>query len=319
MKRARWRGDLRVIFAMQWTRGSAMRLPTTRFAGVRLAHTLPKHTIFLPAGGAEDGPAQKTLPGGTTPTACIFGWVGGREKAMRKYAHLYTKRGVDVVAMLLKPEHVYSPVKHGRAATEQVVDALTAIDTIERPLLIQGFSAGAYMYGNLLTTLDARGGDGVAFTERIKGFVFDSPVDLDGVPFGLSRAIFGNDSEGTVRQRAVQAVLETYLSPALPMRKYYQASSDAMHGKDFSAGFSSPLPVPSAFLYSDADTVTVSADIQTVTGKWRARGSDVEEVEFEGTKHVMHLQSYPEVYERAVASLIHKALGATASLGEEHA
>ena len=107
----------------------------------------------------------------------------------------------------------------------------------------------------------------------------------------------------------VQKVLETYLSPSLPMRKYYQASSDAMHGKTFGAGFRSPLPVPSAFLYSDADTVTVSDDIRTVTAKWRASGSDVEEVEFEGTKHVMHLQSFPEPYERAVANVIRKALG----------
>ena len=276
---------------------------------VRRAHTLPKHTIFLPAGSTESSPAQKALPAGNAPTACLFGWVGCREKAMRKYTSLYTQRGVDVVAMLLRPEHVYRPVSQGRQATEQVVDALTAADTIERPLLIQGFSAGAYMYGNLLTTLDARGAAGVAFTQRIKGFVFDSPVDLDGVPFGLSRAMFGNDSEGTVRQQMVQKLLELYLSPSLPMRQYYQASSDAMHGKDFSAGFSSPLPVPSTFLYSDADTVTVSDDIRAVTGKWRARGSDVEEVTFDGTKHVMHLQSYPDEYEAAVAGLIRKALG----------
>ena len=82
----------------------------------------------------------------------------------------------------------------------------------------------------------------------------------------------------------------------------------AMHGRSFAAGFSSPLAVPSAFLYSEADSVTVTRDIQTVAGKWRAAGSDVEEGEFEGTKHVMHLQSFPEQYEAAVGNVLRKAV-----------
>lgn len=275
----------------------------------RRAHSLPKHTIFLPKHTTDDETAQRTLPAGDTPIAFMLGWVGCRERAIRKYARLYTDRGIDVVAVLLKPEHVYRPVSCGLATAERLVDILSSSDTMERPVLIQGFSAGAYMYGNVLNACDARGDAGLAFTQRIKGFVFDSPVDIDGVPFGLSRAIFGNNSEGTVRQRMVQLALETYLSPSLPMRKYYQASSDAMHGHDFAAGFSSPLAVPSAFLYSDADSVTISEDIQTVSGKWKARGSDVEEVVFDGTKHVMHMQTYPAEYEAAVANVVRKAFG----------
>ena len=297
-------------------RATPMRLPQHLFAPYlptlrhgRLAHTLPKHTFFQPASGDAAAPVSTTLPPGETPIACILGWVGSKEKAMRKYTSIYTSRGVDTMAILLKPEHVYSPVSQGLRTMEKIVDALTMPDTIDRPLLIHGFSAGGYMYGNLLTALDQRGAAGLAVTQRIKGFVFDSPVDIDGVPFGLSRAIFGNDSEGTLRQRLVQAALETYLSPSLPMRQYYQASSDAMHGKAFAAGFSSPFAVPSAWLFSDADTVTVTADIQAVTQKWRDVGSSVEEVRFEGTKHVMHMQSFPEEYERAVARVVTEAFG----------
>ena len=283
---------------------------------LRFAHSLPESTIFLPAGSKADSPALKELPAGETPTALVLGWVGSREKIMSKYAQIYNDRGVDVMAVLLQPHHVYQPVSKGLHTMERIVDALTATENQERPVLIQGFSAGAYMYGNLLTALDARGDAGLAFTKRIKGFVFDSPVDIDGVPFGLSRAIFGNDSEGTLKQRAVQAVLETYLSSALPMRQYYQASSDAMHGKAFAAGFSSPLAVPSTFLFSEEDSVTVTSDIRTVMDKWRAVSGDVEEVMFEGTKHVMHLQGYPTEYETAVGNLVRRALGARASEAE---
>lgn len=275
------------------------------------AHALPNHTIFFPAGdGADDeAPVQTALPSGDSPIACLLGWVGCGQRAMRKYATLYTTRGVDVVAVLLKPEHVYMPVTYGRATTEKIVDALSTAEAIERPIMIQGFSAGAYMYGNLLSTLDARGSDGVAFTKRIRGFCFDSPVDLDGVPFGLSRAMLGNSSEGTPPQIFIQMLLAAYLSPNLPMRQYYQASSDAMHGKEFAAGFTSPFAVPSAFLYSAADSVTVPADIQRVCDKWRAAGSDVEQVEFDGSAHVSHLLQDPQRYEAVVAGVIRKAFG----------
>ena len=214
----------------------------------RRAHSLPPHTIFLPAGANEATPATALLPPGRTPVALLLGWVGGRERAMRKYASIFNERSIDVIALLLKPEHVYAPVAKGRGTMKHIADALSAPDTAGRPILIQGFSAGAYMYGNLLTELDARGDEGVAFTRRVRGFVFDSPVDIDGVPFGLSRAIFGNTSEGSLRQKLVQRALEVYLSPSLPMRPYYQASSDAMHGTTFASGITSPLAVPSSFL-----------------------------------------------------------------------
>ena len=71
---------------------------------------------------------------------------------------------------------------------------------------------------------------------------------------------------------------------------------------------SSPLAVPSTFIYSDADTVTNTADILTVCDEWRAAGSSVEQVEFEGTKHVMHLPADPARYEAAIDRLLKAAL-----------
>lgn len=284
----------------------------------RLAHTLPNHTCFIPAGvPANDEPRQTKLPAGKRPVACLFGWVGAPEKALRKYASLYTRRGVDVIALMLRPAHVAMPVSRARAACSGIVDALSQDDTSSRPLIIHGFSAGAYMYGNLLLELDARGAAGLALSQRICGCVWDSPVDLDGVPFGLSRAVMDGSkpgsSEGSVSQRLLQATLEAYLHPSGPMREYYQASSDAMHGKTFAAGFSSPLAVPSAFIYSEADTVTRVQDIETVCSEWRAAGSDVEVAVFEGTKHVMHMLADPARYEAVVGRVLEKGLG------DEHA
>jgi alpha-beta hydrolase superfamily lysophospholipase len=221
---------------------------------------------------------------------------------MRKYSRIYTDRGIDVVALLTKPAHVYKPISNGRATVSKIADALMSPDGgAGRPLLVHGFSAGGFLYGNLLCDLGQRGDEGVALVERIRGLVFDSPVDLNGVPFGLSRAVM--NAEGTLPQRLIQGALEAYLSPNGPVRQYYQEASDAMHGSGF-GGFSSPLPLPSLFLYSDADTVTRTADIQTVMREWTEAGASIDEVTFDGTKHVMHLQSFPDRYEEAVARLL---------------
>ena len=81
-----------------------------------------------------------------------------------------------------------------------------------------------------------------------------------------------------------------------------------MHGKTFAAGFSS-LAVPSAFIYSEADTVTRVQDIETVCSEWRAAGSDVEVAVFEGTKHVMHMLADPARYEAVAWRVLEKGAG----------
>ena len=64
---------------------------------------------------------------------------------------------------------------------------------INRSIVLNGLSAGAYSVGNTLLELDARGGRD-AFYGRIKSAVYDCPVDFDGVPKGVSSAMLG---EGT--------------------------------------------------------------------------------------------------------------------------
>ena len=172
---------------------------------VRLAHTLPEHTVFYAAGEGEDGAPLRSVPEGTAPIACLLSWVGGGKRALRKYSSLYTSRGIDVVALHTKPAHVYRPISKGRQTMAEIVDCLTSPDGgAGRPLLIHGFSAGGFMYGNLLCELGSRGEAGADFIRRIKGLAFDSPVDLNGVPFGLSRAITGK--EGSLTQRTIQAI-----------------------------------------------------------------------------------------------------------------
>jgi hypothetical protein len=118
---------------------------------------------------------------------------------------------------------------------------------------------------------------GAAVAKRILGVAFDSPVDFDGVPFGVSRALAGE--EGTFKQQLYKAPMDLHSSPLLPFRQHLVASSVAMHGTDLGA-FSSPLPLRSAtLLYGPDDSVTSVPDINAFAQEWRDAGVDpVEEV-----------------------------------------
>ena len=115
-------------------------------------------TIFLDAAEGESAAAQNVLPSNKKPLVCLLGWIGVKERALRKYASLYTSRGVDVLALLSKPKHVVFPFTQGRPTAGRIADAL--ISSASRPLLVHGFSIGAYMYGNLLIELSERGSAG---------------------------------------------------------------------------------------------------------------------------------------------------------------
>jgi hypothetical protein len=128
-------------------------------ASQRLSHSLAANTIFLDAvEGAESAAAQTVLPSSDKPLVCLLGWIGVKEKALRKYASLYTERGVDCLCLLSKPQHVVLPRTRGRPMAGRIAEALAASGS--RPLLVHGFSIGAYMYGNLLLELSERGSEG---------------------------------------------------------------------------------------------------------------------------------------------------------------
>lgn len=261
----------------------------------------------MSAADGEAAPAQTVLPDGDRPLACVLGWVGVKERHLRKYTSLYTSRGIDVLALLSTPAHVAMPLARGRASAGRIAEALGSSGNEARPLLVHGFSVGAYMYGNLLIELGLRGGAGAAVAHRIRGLAFDSAVDYNGVPFGLSRAIAG--AEGTLLQRSVHAGLDLFLSPALPFRQHLVASSVAMHGTRLGE-FSSPLRVPSTFLYGPDDSVTDCQQLEAFCREWRAAGVEpVEEVVLPGSPHVSHLSAHPEAYDAAIGRLVDRALG----------
>ena len=79
---------------------------------------------------------------------------------------------------------------------------------------------------------------------------------------------------------------------------HYVASSNALHDN--------PITAPSLWIYSEADPVTRVPDIETVIGKWRARGTPIEQKVFQASAHVEHYRKYPDEYKHAVTNFVHR-------------
>lgn len=89
------------------------------------------------------------------PLVILIPWLNARESTVSKYGSLYLEKGMDVLLMRLTPMQIIRPLQ-----TKRVVGELLALlqDTkgplSKRPLLIHGFSIGAFVWGQLLVEMD---------------------------------------------------------------------------------------------------------------------------------------------------------------------
>lgn len=86
------------------------------------------------------------------------------------------------------------------------------------------------------------------------GQVFDSPVDMEGVPAGFANILVKN----RLGQLALKSSLEAYLKlMAGPVTSHYIRSSAAFHANE--------LRLPSLLLYSKADPVGDAKRVEYVS------------------------------------------------------
>mmetsp|Transcript_711 Transcript_711/g.2459 ORF Transcript_711/g.2459 Transcript_711/m.2459 type:complete len:269 (-) Transcript_711:533-1339(-) len=256
----------------------------------RLFSTLPRPFVYRC--GVTGAVSSTVAAEAKRPLALCLGWSNASVKSLSKYAEVYAKRGdCDAILLPSTPNLVYSPAA-GRASMATLARAVADVD---RDLVVCGFSVGAYLYANFLMHL--RESKQKAIERRIKGIVFDSPVDFQGVPRGLSRSVVG--AEGSIAQRALEASIHAYLALFHTVARRYEETSDFLHAHD--------LDVPSLWIFSKDDFVVPSEDVHRVIHKWQQRGHRVTPVEFSGSKHVMHLPTHYDAYDDAIRQFFHDA------------
>jgi len=121
------------------------------------------------------------------------------------YVSVYIAKGFDVLHIKVKAGEILWPPR-AHTVVSQILDFLTSDSHRHQPLLIHGFSVGGYLYGETLIDICSDAELAQSMSQRIRGQIFDSPVDFAGVPRGVGMAL----SNLRPVQVTVRSALEAY-------------------------------------------------------------------------------------------------------------
>ena len=218
------------------------------------------------------------------PIVVIYAWLTAKSKHIHKYNSLYLEKGFDVLNIKIQPTQVMWPLIT-QGLTQEMLDFIHDDRRSVQPILIHGFSVGGYLYGEALHKICANAEKYSGLWERIRGQIFDSPVDFAGIPFGVSRAVSNN----IVVQNVIEQSLATYLKVFHKQTTvHYLRSSAAFHANE--------LAIPSLLFSSQIDPVSPVSRVEYVAEKWRKKNIPVVMKVFDSSLHVTHFQHYPTEY-----------------------
>ncbi|XP_042217760.1 uncharacterized protein LOC121863264 isoform X2 [Homarus americanus] len=136
------------------------------------------------------------------PLTLLFCWLMARERHIKKYAQLYTTMGFDVLKIRLSPFDLIRPTKGSQLVADQVLEFLHA-NPSHTPLLVHGLSVGGYLAMEVMVKIHNNMQKHGHLLDRFVGQIWDSGVDIDGIPDGVPRAITNN--------KALQRNIKKYL------------------------------------------------------------------------------------------------------------
>lgn len=246
---------------------------------------ISKNLSFRPA-------TESRLNDNNRPIVLIYGWLVAKAKHIYKYGDFYLGKGFDVLHIKVEPLQLLWP-QQAQKVVGQVADFVTHSSRIRQPILIHGFSVGGYLYGETIVKFTSDAERFHDMSNRIRGQVFDSPVDFEGVPRGVGLAMTANP----VLQKTIKASLDGYLGLFKnQVTQHYIRSSDAFHRN--------PLRSPSLVFYSRNDPIGTPGPIETLMGNWSRQGIPVTSRCWDDTPHVSHFLHHPVQYIGALNSFL---------------
>ncbi|KAK9106292.1 hypothetical protein Syun_022303 [Stephania yunnanensis] len=253
----------------------------------------------------------------------LLGWLGAKQKHLKRYADWYTSRGFHVITFTFPMSDVLSYRVGGKA--EQHIDSL--VDHLaswleeenEKNLVFHTFSnTGWLTYGVVLERFQRQD---PSLTTRIRGCVVDSaPVaapDPKVWASGFSAAFLKKRSVATkgsahsnisgtevlaspiaaaepmpaITETALLAILEKFFEVVLNIPQVNRRLSDVV-----SLLSSNQPKCPQLYIYSSADRVIPAEYVEVFIEKQRKAGHEVRACNCISTPHVDHFRNNPNLY-----------------------
>nr|CAB3448776.1 unnamed protein product [Digitaria exilis] len=249
----------------------------------------PADPAASPLGGAGGAGEGATL-------VVLLGWLGARQKHLRRYADLYRERGVGAVRFVV-PVCELIGLDLGRHVERRVADLSAEIAAWcdadrRRTLLFHTFSnTGWLAYGAVLENLQSR----ADITERIRGCIVDSAPVLEIRPevwaAGFSAAMLKKSSSMTGPSAESLDGPIKFFEVVL-----YVPDINKRLCKVLSVLSDKQPPCPQFYLYSSADRVIPGECVESFMDLQRSLGRSVFAHNFVSSPHVDHYRSFPHIY-----------------------
>ena len=197
----------------------------------------------------------------------LFAYMLPQERHLEKYRSIYFQHGFDVLTVKTSPFEFFFPSIGAHKVADAILSFMKNKSTEYPEVIVHAFSVGGYQFAEFLNKLYGSGNGQATqqILERsIKGTIFDSPCDVDSVPYGLSRTVAGD----TVFARILETLVNLTRSIFYPVSTKY-------HKDGMITFFNKPLPCPSLFFASKCDKMANIQVIEEVVKTWKDKGCDV--------------------------------------------
>lgn len=237
------------------------------------------------------------------PLVVFLSWLMARESHLEKYRQIYFKHGFDVLTVKTSPLELIMPKTGSQIIAKNLLDFLKNKVSTYPNVIVHGFSVGAYQFSEMLVLLERGlyGSNGSVdasceiVKNSIKGMIFDSAVDVDGAPYGVSVSLLGETKAATMLEVMIRAYMKMLYQPVT--KHFYKASGVFRN---------TPLRCPALLLVSNHDKLGHPRSNELARDRWQELGLDVTWKCWEKSRHVAHFQKYPTEYVEYVEGFLAK-------------
>lgn len=255
----------------------------------------------------------------------LLGWLGSKQKHLKKYADWYTSRGYHVITFTLPMNEIMSYKVGGKAEknVESLVNHLADWldeEQQQKNLVFHTFSnTGWLTYGAILEKFQKQDS---SLMGRVKGSIVDSAPVAAADPTvwasGFSAALLKKNSVATrgsassscesnmgtrinsinfsepkpaATETVLLLILEKFFGVILNLPKVNRRLADVVETLS-----SSQPRCPQLYIYSSADRVIPAGQVESFIVEQRKAGHEVRACNFISSPHVDHFRSNPELY-----------------------
>ncbi|XP_078445829.1 alpha/beta-Hydrolases superfamily protein [Wolffia australiana] len=244
----------------------------------------------------------------------ILGWLGAKQKHLKKYAEWYTSRGFHVVTFTLPMDQIISYNVVDKTQQEigdlsrHLAESVAEEEGHGKNLIFHTFSnTGWIMYGVILENFLKQD---PSMADKIKCCIVDSaPVaapDPQVWASGFSAAMLkkqssvtGSSSEPSVREAILLQFLERVFKVVLNLPTVNKRLEDV-----FEVLSSKQPRCPQLYVYSSSDRVIPASSVESFMAAQRKAGHQVRAHNFISSPHVDHFRAHPSLYDSHLTSFL---------------